>query len=324
VLDVTGDFPVNCVQMWNLQGLKIVGRGSLIGVAQTATASVLDVRNVSNFKALADWYINGNYNTHYSQAASLYAGAAGEAVSYCVFDNVSFVNAPWALKVGCETVPSAKVSEIQINNIMTNGCPSGVLAVGTQTVVSLNAGTLESSVGSGNAAWQALAQQTLVAKGATVSRIGGELLHTTLNTGNANDSMQNTLIQLQPMLDSSGNAICGNVSVTGGTIETAAPMATTANLMTGSPAASEGGLIVIGVRGVSTGPGTAFFVAADGTFTGKIRVRECDFFAPSGRTAGNIYAGNSGARIYSDYGSWGAGFTQGASGFVGGTQVING
>jgi hypothetical protein len=317
-LDITGNYVVESASFQNVNGLRIIGRGSLIAVAGGVSSTLLEFICPLNLTIDADWYMNVNYETGYDNAIWLHTGSGGSA-SYCRFDGLKAQDAKQAWKIGRDDRPDDQVSEIEILGTTTRGCPSGVLVIGTQAVVVLNGGTIESSAVGGNSAWAALPQKTILSRGATVSRMGGETMHVGLSTGGVY-SDYNTLLQVQPIASTlpQGNT-CGNINLIGGVVETAAPLGTTDS--NGISSATGGALNVQNVRGVSTGTQT-YFLATDGTFTGRVEARNNDFFSVPVRTLATAIMGNSQARLIADSSSFGKNFVQGSGAFVGGAQTI--
>lgn len=318
VLDITGAYSATQVNLQNISGLRIVGRGTVVGIASSPTPALIDIRNAQNLNVDADWFPNASYNMNYEAGVRAWA-QTGENISYCRFNGVSPVNAKTAWKFGDDGYPDVLISETEIRGGMTRGCPSAVLAIGTQAVIQINGGNLLSSTADGNVAWGALPQRTVVARGATITRVGGENLHTGLSTGGT-DSSWNALFHVESISSPVYGAIVGNINVTGGIVETATFFGTTAN-PSGLPNTKQGAINVSDVRCASMSNG--YFMASDGGFTGRLCIKGAsDFFSVPLRTFPTFYAGNAACKIITDHSIFGDNFVHGSGAFVGGTQII--
>lgn len=315
-LDVTGDFAVTSLSLAGSNGLRITGKGSLVGIATTPTPCVLDLKNVNNVYADGAWAINGNYNTNYDCGVWGYTDAAGQQCASLDLTNVTPVNCKLAWKFGNDARPDDLVSEINIRGGNTYGCPSVLLAIGAQTVITTNGAILSSLTGVGGSTWQALPQKTIVARGATINVNGGELLHVGLSTGGTgSDGAYNTLCEIQPINSPISGKIYGNITLNGVLIETAVRLATSAN--PSALVSPEAGYIgIIGCTGVST-QDTSAFIETDSNFTGRIQVKANNFFATSPRANVNIACGGV-CDVYCDDGSFGKNFKPTLAGITGG------
>lgn len=313
-LDVTGNFGITTLALDGASGLRIVGRGSVVAAAAVATTSLVTAKNVLNIAIEGAWFINGNYNTNYTQGMWIHTDAVGQAAAYLDFTNLSIVNCKLAYKIGNELRPDDLVSEINIRGGMTSGCPSVVYAVGAQTVVNFTGCTLASLIGDGNAGWAALPQKTVVARGATVTINGGELLHVLLSTGGSGTDF-NTLCEVQTIDSPISGHIYGNINVCGALVESAARLASTSN-PTGLSSPLVGLVKMTGCHGVHTQ--NAFpFVESDATFVGRLEFKANNFFCTTPRTQPNIQCGAL-CHVFVDAESFGENFLGMLSGVVGG------
>lgn len=311
-LDISGNYAVTTVTLTGASGLRLTGRGSLVGIASVATPSILDMKNVINIAIDGAWFINGNYNTNYDQGVWVYTDGAGQSAAFLDFTNLSPTQCKLGYKFGNTARPDDLVSEINVRGGQTFGCPSVVLAVGAQTVVNFHGCTLASSVGNGDASWAALPQKTVVAHGATVHISGGELLHTALSTGGSGSDF-NVLCEVQAIASGGSGNIYGNITVNGALIETAARLATTANVIGASTAGAIG---FIGCHGVHTQDAFAF-VETDANFLGRLRFKANNFFNTAARTNQNITCGGL-CDVFCDEESFGKNFKSSLAGITGG------
>lgn len=296
-------------------GIRLSGRGSIVGIATTAKGSLLNIKNVLNVAVDGALFVNCNYNTNYECAVRMYTDAVGQQAAYIDITNLTPVNAKQAYIFGSESRPDDLVSEINIRGGHTFGCPSVVLAIGAQTVVNFTGSTLASLVGNGNAAWQALPQKTVVARGATVTINGGELLHTQLSTGGSTAQF-NTTCEIQPVASVGSGNIWGNINVSGALVETACRLATSFNI--GGLAAPTAGLIKFtGCHGVHT-QDTAAFVETESTFNGRVQFKANNFFCTTPRTQQNMIIGGATCEVYCDKESFGKNFKPYLGGITGG------
>ena len=313
-LDISGNYNVTIISLNGANGLRLTGRGSVIGIASTSTPAIVTMKNVVNIAIDGAWFINGNYNTNYDEGIWVYTDGAGQQAAYLDFSNVSPVNCKQAWKFGNDARVDDLVSEINVRGGQTFGCPSVVLAVGAQTVVNFTGCTLASLTGSGNAGWQALPQKTIVSRGATVNIVGGELLHVLVSTGGSSTTY-NTLCEVQPIASIASGNIWGNISVSGAVVECAVRLASSSNPSAlATPTA--GSISFTGCNGVST-QDTSAFVETDATFLGRLKFTGNGFFATSVRANTNITCGGL-CHVYCDSMSFGTGFKSYLAGITGG------
>jgi len=313
-LDISGNYSVTALSLNGANGLRVTGRGSIVGIATTPTPALLTMKNVVNIAIDGAWFVNGNYNTNYEDGVWAYTDSAGQQAAYLDFTNLSVVNCKRAYKFGNDSRPDDLVSEINVRGGHTYGCPSVIEAVGAQTVINISNATLASLVGSGNAAWQALPQKTVVARGASVQITGGELLHVLTSTGGLSAAF-NTLCEIQTIASVGSGNIYGNITVTGTLVETACRLVSTSNPLN-LPLPLAGAVGFTGCHGVST-QDTSPFIETDSTFVGRMRFKSNNFFATSLRTNATIYA-NANCDIYCDDESFGKNFIPWVQGTVGG------
>jgi hypothetical protein len=312
-LDVTGNYNVTTVSLTGANGLRITGRGSLVGVASVATDTILDMLNVNNIAIDGAWFINGNYNTNYTSGVWIYTDGAGQSATFLDFINVSPQNCKVAWKIGNPNRPNDLVSEINVRGGQTFGCPSAVEAHGAQTVVNFTGCTLASLTGAGNTAWLALPQRTIVANGATININGGELLHTLLSTGGATSDFN--CLCVSGAFDLGGSAQYGKINVNGAVVESAARFGATENVPTLTTPTS--GLIAfVGCQGVSLG-NTLPLIETDVTYLGVIKILTNNFFASGVRAASHISCAAL-CDIYLDEQSLVSNFVDPVGGTVGG------
>lgn len=312
-LDVSGNFAVTTVALDGANGAFLTGRGSLVGIASVATPSVLTGKNVINLVVDGAWFINGNYNTNYDQGLWIYTDNTGSS-AFIDMTNLSVVNCKLAWKFGDETRVDDLVSEINIRGGNTFGCPSVLRAVGSQTVINVSNSTLASLTGSGDTAWQALPQKTVVAKGATVNINGGSLLHVLLSTGGSSTTF-NILCEVDTIASITTGNIYGKITVTGAIIESASRLASSAN-SSALTSPSSGSLRFIGCLGTHSQDSSSF-VETDPSFLGVITFSANHFFATVARTNPNITCGGL-CDIYCDKQSFGDNFKSYLTGIVGG------
>lgn len=312
-LDISGNYAVTSLSLAGANGLRVTGRGSIVGIASVATPSVLDIRNAVNVAIDGTWFINGNYNTNYSQAVWVYTDGAGQAAAYLDITNLSPVNCKLAYKFGNDNRPDDLVSEINIRGGNTYGCPSVVEAVGAQTVVNFSGCTLASLTGAGNPAWQALPQRTIVARGATVNISGGELLHVLQSTGGASP-LFNSLCHVE-VLDGTAENSYGKICVTGALVETAAVFGSSSNNAS-LPLPVNGTISFVGCQGVANNL-PSYAVETDPGFTGVINFSGNSFFATTVRSLANIFCGGL-CHVYCDKQSFGKNFPGHIVGVIGG------
>jgi hypothetical protein len=307
-LGIEGSFSVTKVTISGANGLQIVGRGVLNGIATAATDCVLELVNSSDVSVNGRLVINAAYNTNYSYGVHAYTNAAGQTVAYLDLNNLPVVAAKIGYAFGNTARPDDQVSEINLRGGYTFGCPVALQAMGVQTVVNVQGANLISGYGAGNAGWQALTQKTVIAIGATVNITGGECLHTAVTAG--------SLVEIQPLASvSQGKNLFGSISVMNAVCEPACALATTAN--PGGLSSPQGGCIqFVGCNGVHTQDSFAF-VQTDNTFTGRLIFSANYFHATVARTNANISCGGA-CDVYADDVSFGPNFVQGLSGITGG------
>jgi hypothetical protein len=307
-LDVTGNFSVTKVTLSGANGMALQGRGSLVGIATSATDCVLELINSSDVTINGRLVINAAYNTNYSYGVHAYTTGSSQTVAYLDFANMPVVAAKVGYAFGNTARPDDQVSEINMRGGYTYGCPVALQAMGVQTVVNVQGANLISGYGSGNAGWQALTQKTVIAIGATVNITGGELLHPAVSTG--------SLVEIQPLVSvSQGIVLYGNISVCNAVLEPACPLATTLNT-SGNGSPQQGCIQFIGCNCVHTQNAFAF-VQTDNTFIGRLIFHGNYFHATVARTFANISCGGS-CDVYCDDVSFGPNFVQGLSGITGG------
>lgn len=307
-LDISGNFSVSKVTVTGANGMALQGRGSFAGIATSATDCVLELINSSDITINGRLVVNAAYNTNYSYGVHAYTTAASQTVAYLDFTNLPVVNAKVGYCFGNTARPDDQVSEINLRGGYTYGCPTALIAQGVQTVVNVQGANLISSYGSGNAAWQALTQKTVIAIGATVNITGGELLHPAISAG--------TLCEIQPLASiTQGTTLYGNISVSNVVCEPACALATTAN--PNALASPQAGCIqFVGCNAVHTQNSFAF-VQTDNTFVGRLIFAANFFHATVARTYSNISCGAA-CDVYCDDYSFGPNFVQGLSGISGG------
>jgi hypothetical protein len=316
VLDISGNYNVTSVSLDLSNGIALTGRGSLVGIATVATDAVLTVKNVVNVAIDGAWFINGNYNTNYSEAVWVYTDGVGQQAAFIDITNLTPVNTRLAWKFGNPNRPQDLVSEITIRGGHTFGCPSAVEAHGAQTVVNFVGCNLASLTGSGDAAWQALPQRTIVSHGATINIVGGELLHVLLSTGGTGGDF-NALCVSSAFDLGGGSSQYGKILVNGAVVECGSRFAVSENTAA-LPTPDSGYIGFVGCQGVSTNT-TLAIAETDASYAGTIRFSNNEFFASNPRAVSNVIAGNDGCDIYVDEGSFGDKFLTGLSTIIGGT-----
>ena len=267
VLIPDGIFLVSNVVVDSANGLNIEWRGLLLGNATVATESVFTLKNSSDVSIFGKMWISAGYNTNYASAFCAYTDNATQ-VSNVTIVNPVVVGAAVAMTFGRDTEPNALISEISVHGGFFYGCPEGVRAVGTQTIVSFNGSNILANSLGGNAAWQAITQYAIVSVGASVTVTGGEIQHNQTTTG--------ACIDIQPVTDAVFGNLYGSVHVINSAIESASKQLTATNPGAIVPVAGSGRCVLTNCFGYHS-QDLFSFITSVVSYTGLIKVKDCAF-----------------------------------------------
>lgn len=296
-IDLTGAFKVTKLALDAMSSLHIRGDCSLIGATSGNYDAVLEIKNTTHLTLDGQIIVSASYNQGYAAGVKVWADTA-TGCSLLGLSGISVANAKVGWQIGDMAQGGRLLSEITIAGGYTYGCPTAVMAIGTQTFANFVGYNLQSSYGTGDASWQALPLKTVICIGASVTQTGGEGLHTTSAGG--------SFVELRPIASATYGNVYGSYAGVGAVIETAAPLLVTAN-PAAVPAPVAGiATTFIGCRGAHT-QDVAAFVQTDVDYRGDLVFSANDFYATVPRTQANIQAGGA-CHIWCDDKSFGRNF----------------
>jgi len=312
-LEITdGTYLVSSVTLSNANAISIKGGGALQGKSTGTYDAVLIIKNCSDLVIYGRFGVSAAYNTGYGCGIWVYQQGAG-ATNYLMFDNVIVVASKIGWKFGNETYPDAVVSEITVKGGYLYGCPTGVKAIGAETVINFIGTILQSNRGTGTGSWLTLPAAIIQIVGSYVSVQSGEML------------LQETTaaaVLIQPRASTDlGRNFYGSAVITGVLLESASQYLVFNNPSALTPIATanaEQSTIFIANTGYhSQNSFQMVSVATD--YKGSVTFNNNNFYAQSSRSIGNIDAtGNTNCNIYCDDKSFGYNFVQGLNGIQGG------
>ncbi|MCK1669447.1 hypothetical protein [Bradyrhizobium sp. 153] len=304
-------FSVTQVVITGKSGLRF-GRGGLVGLAGSATDSILTFINCVDVTFYDHFSINGNYNTNYSYGLHGYTTGAGQSVQYFNLTNVIFNACKIGWAFGSTSRSDDTISEINFFGGRTYGCPGIGIGIGKNTVVNTHGCTWQSDFGTSPGSWGSLPNIGLEAKGATLNINGGELLYVLNTTG--------SLTAITGLSSGTGN-VYGNINVKDAVVECANMLASTGAAGVLSP--SGGAINFSGCRTVFTTDVVGGSVQLEASFAGRVTIVGNSGFSVNARTQWNINAvSNTTAIITTDMQSFGVNCLQGYAGLNGGAQQI--
>ncbi|QGH72499.1 MAG: putative tail protein [Myoviridae sp. ctThM1] len=305
-----GDFTTSSqIVIQNANGLSIEASGTLTGRATTGQNAVLVIKNSSDVSITGRLVVSGNYNTNYACGVALYTDNATQCSNMDLF-GISFAGCKNTFIFGRATEPDALISEINVYGGYSYGCPSGLIAYGTQTVVCFDHPKIITGTNGGDAAWATLPRIAIQNFGAELVFTSGEILIVDVATG--------LLVDNQPIGGSSIGNQYGFVHFQNCTIESASQICQFRN-PSGVTSLQPGR----GYFNMTACPGfhsqnIAPLIQAADDFTGKIVLRDNPISCSVTRTQPNIAVGAANCDIIVDDNSLGRGFIKGLNGVSGG------
>ncbi|WP_131198767.1 hypothetical protein [Phytopseudomonas dryadis] len=307
-----GDFGTTSkVTLAGVNGLRVIGCGTLTGYADSTQSAVLEFKNFADLDVFGAIVVSAGYRPNYDSAIAIYSDngvGASQASLYGLHTHGAKLS--WA--IGRTSEPDMLISELVITGSRSYGCPSILRAVGTQTVIGLRDCQLISGVNGGDAAWSLLDRIVIQSIGANVDVHGGEALITDVITG--------LLTDVQPVGNSTINNSYGRVVFHGTTIESASTFASIRNVS--SPVITDlregaGGVEFINCNGFHSHDSFPLITSYD-DFTGVIKVLNNNIDCNIVRTALTVSVGAANCDIYTTDRNMGKNFPGGLAGIAGG------
>lgn len=299
------------INSWDVVGahvLRIFALSAEIrGGANTAKKALVRFFECSDIKVYGELQVECQYNTNYAAGIQIYGTTSAQ---YFELTNVSVTGAYPAWRWGDAAYPDALVSENTITGGHTFGCPWVCHVIGVEAFLTVVSPTWICDVGSGNSAWIAQQKYGIVADGAGVKVIGGELLNVSDTAG--------VLCQTSPIASTLYQNRYGSIKCYNVEIENAGKLAQAINRFSVTPYAGQGELTFDGCDGF-VGSDTDVLIFTDSVYTGDIVVRNSKFYYLAGtRTKNNIQCDGTGTHVYIDRKSFSTGFKDYIAGISGG------
>jgi len=296
---------VSTVIIDGVNGMKLSGKGALSGDGLVAHDAVLELKSCTDLAIEREFSVTANFSTNYTAGVKVWSD--GTPTSSLLNLKCIVTGAQLAWQFGDSANPDALLSEMNLTEGYTFGCPRVLEVFGSQAVVNVSDYQLVSSLGSGTGSWLTLPRGVIRAIGALVQVSGGEIILADVTTG---ETLNVRPINSPGFDDAYGKIVCSNVE-----IESASQMATATNPgAVASPVRGELSFSQCG--GVHTSNSFAFVLTAS-DYVGDVSFKDCSFFSTVARTQPNVQADGN-AHLYVDEKSFGTNFLQGLSGLVGG------
>lgn len=300
--------------------LRINAGCALVAVSGAAQDALLEIIEFDEVTIVGHIHLEVGYRQNYACGLWIH----GSQSQFIFAQTISVFAARRAYRVGDKSVPNAVISEMTLFGGGTYGCPIVFQVEGTETFITVVGPQWVSDDFGGDASWQALPKRGIVAIGAYVTVLGGEVIMPGATDGYLNE--------IQPLVGTAGEGLVwGAIRYIGVSAETASPFAVTTNPdgLTGTSLGGSRGLILadacLGFHSQNAAP----FIQTSVDFVGDVVLRSNRFWCPVARTQPNVQAGSIKTLVFTDDAGLGPNFEDPISGVSGGLlkfssrQILN-